>query len=99
MDDAIPSKLKLAAQKRTAAQPVPAQADAPLLPRINGPEDLKRLTVPQLAQLADEVRAYILEVVSRTGGHLAPSLGVVELTAALHYVFDSPTDKIVWDVG
>ncbi len=70
-----------------------------LLPRINAPADLKQLTVPQLKQLAEEIRAYLVEVVARTGGHLAPSLGVVELTIALHYLFDSPRDKIVWDVG
>ena len=102
MDDAITSKLNLAVSSRAAAHtvaPAVPAASAPLLPRINGPEDLKGLSVAQLAQLAEEVRTYILEVVSRTGGHLAPSLGVVELTVALHYVFDSPTDKIVWDVG
>ncbi len=100
MDDAITSKLDLALPQRAAAQPAisPSQP-ALLLPRVNGPEDLKGLSLPQLAQLADEVRTYILDVVSRTGGHLAPSLGVVELTVALHYVFDSPRDKIVWDVG
>ena len=70
-----------------------------LLPRINSPADLKRLSVPELKQLAEELRASLIEVVARTGGHLAPSLGVVELTIALHYLFDSPTDKIIWDVG
>ena len=70
-----------------------------LLDRINDPADLKNLDVPQLAQLARELREFLLNVVSKTGGHLAPSLGVVELTIALHYVFNTPTDKIVWDVG
>ncbi len=70
-----------------------------LLDRINDPADLKNLDVPQLAQLAKELREFLLNVVSKTGGHLAPSLGVVELTIALHYVFNTPTDKIVWDVG
>ncbi|HEY3176211.1 MAG TPA: 1-deoxy-D-xylulose-5-phosphate synthase [Candidatus Polarisedimenticolia bacterium] len=74
-------------------------APARLLHRVNDPGDLKKLTVPELKQLADELRAYLVEVVARTGGHLAPSLGVVELTIALHYLFDSPRDKIVWDVG
>ncbi|MDH7494150.1 MAG: 1-deoxy-D-xylulose-5-phosphate synthase N-terminal domain-containing protein, partial [Candidatus Saccharicenans sp.] len=70
-----------------------------LLPTISGPEDLKKLSIKELAQLATEIRARIIETVSRTGGHLASNLGVVELTLALHYVFDSPRDKIVWDVG
>jgi len=67
--------------------------------KIDSPEDLRRLEPEQLKPLAAEVRDYILKVVSRKGGHLAPSLGVVELTLALHYLFDTPRDKIVWDVG
>lgn len=70
-----------------------------LLSTIDSPLDLKKLDVPQLAQLAREVREYILDTVSNTGGHLAPSLGVVELTLVLHYIYNSPSDKIVWDVG
>jgi 1-deoxy-D-xylulose-5-phosphate synthase len=70
-----------------------------LLSRINGPEDLKKLKTSQLKLLAEEIRKLILEVVSKNGGHLAPNLGVVELTLALHYVFDTPKDKIIWDVG
>jgi len=70
-----------------------------LLPKINGPEDLKGLSRGELARLAEEIRRRIIETVSRRGGHLAPSLGVVELTIALHYVFDVPKDKIIWDVG
>ncbi|RFT16933.1 MAG: 1-deoxy-D-xylulose 5-phosphate synthase [Candidatus Saccharicenans subterraneus] len=70
-----------------------------ILPGIKSPQDLKKLSVPELAELATEIRARIIETVSRTGGHLASNLGVVELTLALHYVFDSPRDKIVWDVG
>ncbi len=70
-----------------------------ILPIIKGPEDLKKLSIQELAELATEIRARIIETVSRTGGHLASNLGVVELTLALHYVFDSPRDKIVWDVG
>jgi 1-deoxy-D-xylulose-5-phosphate synthase len=66
---------------------------------INDPGDLKRLSVPQLKVLAEEVRRLIIETVAKNGGHLAPNLGVVELTIALHYVFESPRDKIVWDVG
>jgi len=57
------------------------------------------MTVSELSQLADEIRPYITDVVSRTGGHLSSNLGVVELTIALHYVFNAPEDKIVWDVG
>ncbi len=70
-----------------------------MLSDINGPHDIKRLKIKELPALADEVRARILEVVSKNGGHLASSLGVVELTIALHYVFDSPQDRIIWDVG
>ncbi|MBN2032377.1 MAG: 1-deoxy-D-xylulose-5-phosphate synthase [Deltaproteobacteria bacterium] len=70
-----------------------------LLQRIDSPRDLKKLSLEELVQLAAEIRAKIIETVSRTGGHLAPNLGVVELTLALHYVFDAPKDKILWDVG
>ncbi|MBC7362902.1 MAG: 1-deoxy-D-xylulose-5-phosphate synthase, partial [Candidatus Aminicenantes bacterium] len=70
-----------------------------LLPMINSPQDLKRLSLKELNQLANEIRVKIIETVARTGGHLASNLGVVELTLALHYVFDSPKDKIIWDVG
>ncbi|MBU8870327.1 MAG: 1-deoxy-D-xylulose-5-phosphate synthase [Gemmatimonadales bacterium] len=71
----------------------------PLLPGIQGPEDLKRLDEEQLAQVCAEIREKIISTVSHTGGHLGASLGVVELTVALHRVLDSPTDKIIWDVG
>ncbi|MDD2903380.1 MAG: 1-deoxy-D-xylulose-5-phosphate synthase [Syntrophales bacterium] len=70
-----------------------------LLDTINDPQDLKKLSPELLAPLAQEIREVIISTVSHTGGHLAPSLGTVELTIALHYVFDSPRDKIVWDVG
>ncbi len=70
-----------------------------LLDSIDSPQDLKKLSPELLPQLAQELREKIIATVSRTGGHLAPSLGTVELTIALHYVFDCPTDKIVWDVG
>ena len=69
------------------------------LERVNSPEDLKKLSLPEMEVLAGEIRQRIIETVSRNGGHLAPSLGVVELTLALHYVFDTPRDKILWDVG
>ncbi|MDZ7722130.1 MAG: 1-deoxy-D-xylulose-5-phosphate synthase [candidate division KSB1 bacterium] len=70
-----------------------------LLNDIASPEDLRQLTIPQLAQLSREIRQYLISTVSQTGGHLAPSLGVVELTIALHYNFNTPNDKLVWDVG
>ncbi len=70
-----------------------------LLQNINSPADLKTLSVEQLEQLGGEIREMIIKTVSCTGGHLAPSLGVVELTIALHYVFNTPKDKIIWDVG
>ncbi len=78
-----------------------AQADAQtnLLDTIDSPVDLRKLTPPQLEKLAQELRDKIIHTVSETGGHLAPCLGVVELTIALHYVFDTPDDKIIWDVG
>ena len=71
----------------------------PLLDEINGPSDLRDLTPGQLRQLAEEIRAFLVTNVSRTGGHLGPNLGVVELTIALHRVFDSPRDAIVFDTG
>ncbi|HEV2440769.1 MAG TPA: 1-deoxy-D-xylulose-5-phosphate synthase [bacterium] len=70
-----------------------------LLDGIRGPRDLRRLTAPQLAELAQEIRALLVETISRTGGHLGPNLGVVELTIALHRVFDSPRDRILFDTG
>jgi len=70
-----------------------------ILPRINSPQDLKQLSLDELKQLASEIRATIIETVARNGGHLASNLGAVELTLALHYVFESPRDKIIWDVG
>jgi 1-deoxy-D-xylulose-5-phosphate synthase len=70
-----------------------------LLKKINSPADLRSLEIEQLDVLAEELRSYIIECVSKTGGHLASSLGAVELTLALHYVFNTPKDRIVWDVG
>jgi len=70
-----------------------------LLETINSPADLRRLPRTQLKALADELRAYVLDSVSRTGGHLSSNLGTVELTVALHYVFNTPDDRLVWDVG
>ena len=70
-----------------------------MLEKINSPEDVKKLKIEEKKQLAQEIREYILQVVSENGGHLASNLGVVELTLALHSVFNTPKDKIVWDVG
>ncbi len=70
-----------------------------ILPRINSVADLKKLSLKELTSLAEEIREEIIQVVSQNGGHLAPNLGVVELTLALHYVFNAPEDKIIWDVG
>ena len=70
-----------------------------LLDSVNSPADLKKLTINELERLGSEIRQRIIQTVSKTGGHLAPSLGVVELAIAIHYVFDAPIDKIIWDVG
>ena len=70
-----------------------------LLQKINDPAELRALSRAELATLADELRTYLLESVARTGGHLSSNLGTVELTIALHYVFNTPDDRIVWDVG
>ena len=79
--------------------PAPTPDPAPLLPAIAGPEDVRRLARGDLPRLAAEIRERMVDVVSRTGGHLAPSLGAVELAIALCRVFDVPSDKVVWDVG
>ncbi|MCB2150098.1 MAG: 1-deoxy-D-xylulose-5-phosphate synthase, partial [Rhodobacteraceae bacterium] len=71
----------------------------PVLDRVQVPADMKRLSDRELRQLADELRAETISAVSVTGGHLGAGLGVVELTVALHAVFDAPRDKIIWDVG
>src|ERR1051325_733385 len=73
--------------------------DFPLLNRIQGPSDLRTLDEQELQQLNEELRAYLIRTVSGVGGHFAAGLGVVELTVALHYVFDTPRDRLVWDVG
>lgn len=70
-----------------------------ILEKIESPADLRKLKITDLKELAEEIRGEIIEVVSKNGGHLAPNLGVVELTLALHYVFDAPRDKLIWDVG
>ena len=75
------------------------QKNYPLLTQINSPEDLRLLPKEKLHALCDELRAYLLESVSQTSGHLASGLGVVELTVALHYVYQTPFDQLIWDVG
>lgn len=75
------------------------EANKPLLVEINSPHDLRKLAVEELPRLATELREKIVSTVAVTGGHLAPCLGVVELTLALHYIFNTPADKIIWDVG
>jgi 1-deoxy-D-xylulose-5-phosphate synthase len=75
------------------------QNTSPILETINSPGDLRQLERKRLPQLADELRAFMIDSVSKTGGHLSSNLGAVELTIALHYVFNTPDDKLVWDVG
>ena len=70
-----------------------------ILNNITNPKDLKKLNYEDKKELAEEIRSYIIDVVSKNGGHLASNLGVVELTIALHSIFDTPKDKIIWDVG
>ena len=70
-----------------------------LLNNINSPKDLRALSPSQIPLLADELREFLLYTVGKTGGHFGAGLGVVELTLALHYIFETPEDRIVWDVG
>ena len=70
-----------------------------ILAHINSPDALRQLDKKQLPQLAEELRTLIIDSVQQTGGHISSNLGVIELTIALHYVFDTPTDRLVWDVG
>src|SRR5512139_1527783 len=70
-----------------------------VLARVNFPKDIRQLTLAELQDLAEEIREMMIETVSKRGGHLASSLGTVELTLAIHYVFDTPRDRLVWDVG
>src|SRR3954469_22974049 len=86
-------------EKPGEGAPLPDRPETPLLDTIASPADLKRLDRAQLRQLADELRAEIIDAVSVTGGHLGAGLGVVELTVALHAVFNTPQDRLIWDVG
>jgi 1-deoxy-D-xylulose-5-phosphate synthase len=78
---------------------VTVQSETPLLDLVSTPSDLRKLEEPQLRQLADELRRETIDAVAVTGGHLGAGLGVIELTVALHYVFDTPNDRLIWDVG
>ena len=82
-----------------ASIPLPSRPATPMLDRVNIPSDLRNFSAEQLRQLADELRVETVDAVSTTGGHLGASLGVVELTVALHAVFDTPRDRLLWDVG
>src|ERR1044072_2926780 len=82
-------------EKKRVSEP----SKTPLLDQCPTPEDVRRLDQSQLRQLADELRQETIDAVSITGGHLGAGLGVVELTVALHYLFDTPRDRIIWDVG
>src|SRR5215207_9206529 len=84
---------------RISAALMPDRPATPLLDRVNLPADLRALDKSALPKLADELRQEMISVVSVTGGHLGAGLGVVELTVAAHYVFDTPNDKLIWDVG
>ncbi len=98
MAKAISGDLDFPLGRSRADAASPARAGT-LLERVSSPADLKGLSMPELQALCQELRDFIVQIVSANGGHLAPSLGVVELTVALHTLFDSPTDKLVWDVG
>jgi len=75
------------------------QSNPSILDSIKSPADLRRINARHLPQVADELRAETINAVAVTGGHLGASLGVIELTVALHYIFDTPNDKLIWDVG
>ncbi|HEY6050560.1 MAG TPA: 1-deoxy-D-xylulose-5-phosphate synthase N-terminal domain-containing protein, partial [Thermoanaerobaculia bacterium] len=86
-------------QDKQPSPPSAARSSNRVLDRVDSPADLKRLTAEQLTDLAGECREVIIETITKSGGHLASNLGVVELTLALHRVFDSPRDRIVWDTS
>ncbi|WP_281491866.1 1-deoxy-D-xylulose-5-phosphate synthase N-terminal domain-containing protein, partial [Acetobacter nitrogenifigens] len=81
------------------ASSCPTVGRFPLLDRVDVPVDLRNLSIEQLKQVADELRSETVDTVSTTGGHFGSSLGVVELTVAIHAVFDTPDDRVIWDVG
>src|ERR1043165_4348465 len=83
----------------TARNTDPTSPATPLLDRVSKPADLRNFSIEQLTRLAEELRAETIHSVSRTGGHLGAGLGVVELPVALHHVFETPADRLIWDVG
>ncbi|KAG7344409.1 1-deoxy-D-xylulose-5-phosphate synthase [Nitzschia inconspicua] len=95
----VKTKLRAAESTNIPGPPYSGPAVKPILDSVSYPQDMKRLDVRELKQLAHELRWEVLESVSKTGGHLSSSLGVTELTVALHYVFDMPEDDIIWDVA
>ena len=96
----IEKEPRMESQPEASIPAYPAELpDNALLDSVNSPTDVKRLSPEQLKTLAQEIRVYLTQTVAKTGGHLAPSLGVVELTLALHKVYDLPKDKLIWDVG
>ncbi|MDX1390567.1 MAG: 1-deoxy-D-xylulose-5-phosphate synthase N-terminal domain-containing protein, partial [Acidobacteriota bacterium] len=99
MEDVFRSRAPSRKRKSADEAGDATEPTTPLLERIGSPTDLKKLSRPELAGLCGELRDYIIEVVSKKGGHLGASLGVVELTVALETVLDLPRDKIVWDTG
>src|SRR5262252_6376547 len=85
--------------RRQGGSPLYEPSKTPLLDQIRTPEDLRRFEPDRLRQVADELRQDLINAVSKTGGHLGAGLGVVELTVALHHIFDTPRDRLIWDVG
>ena len=85
--------------KKMKSKETVTKVDYKYLTKINTPEDLRKLTIPELKIISDEVREFIIDTISKTGGHLGAGLGTVELAVVLHYVFNTPQDKLVWDVG
>ncbi|MCX2561379.1 1-deoxy-D-xylulose-5-phosphate synthase [Acetobacter farinalis] len=99
MLDQTPAHGSSDTEPKAAQTQIPTLGRFPALDRVTYPSDMRNLSVEQLKQIADELRAETIDAVSTTGGHLGASLGVVELTVALHAVFDTPADKVIWDVG
>ena len=84
---------------RTALHEIGHALEYNILDKVNYPRDLKNLTKRQLQELSSELRHFLIDSVSKTGGHLAAGLGAIEITIALHRVFDTPYDKLIWDIG
>ncbi|KAL3532871.1 hypothetical protein ACH5RR_006392 [Cinchona calisaya] len=97
--DNVLDKTRENGKQKSALNFTGEKPSTPILDTINYPIHIKKLSIEELGRLADELREEIVYTVSKTGGHLSASLGVAELTVALHYVFNTPEDKIIWDVG